>query len=75
MNAKACTIWKYAYQRIVRQLGLQASELRSDCFLDEADQAEDRINLMRVFGISDATVMKYLQAAHPHRFKQDRTQA
>ena len=66
---------QYAYQRIFRKIGLQSSKLRSDRFLDEAHETEDPIHLMRVFGISDATAMKYLRAAHPQRFKQAPTQA
>jgi len=52
---------------IFRPLGLTPSGLRQDRILDEARQTADPVHLMRVFGISDTTGMKYVYAAHPER--------
>jgi len=48
-------------------LGLTPSGLRQDRILDEARHTADPVHLMRVFGISDTTAMKYVYAAHPER--------
>lgn len=52
---------------IFRPLGLSPSRLRQDRILDEARHTADPVHLMRVFGISAATAMKYVYAAHPER--------
>jgi site-specific recombinase XerC len=52
---------------IFRPLGLAPSSLRQDRILDEARHTADPVHLMRVFGISDTTAMKYVCAAHPER--------
>ena len=41
--------------------------LRQDRILDEARHSEDPVHLMRVFGITDSTAMRYLYAADPER--------
>lgn len=43
------------------------SQLREDRILDEARLSADPVRLMRLFGISDATAMKYVFTAHPER--------
>jgi hypothetical protein len=48
-------------------LGLQASKIRQDRILDEAHYTADPVRLMRIFGISDTTALKYVHAAHPDR--------
>jgi hypothetical protein len=53
--------------RIFHAVGVQAQHLRSDRILHEAATTADPINLMRVFGISAGTAMRYLHAAHPER--------
>lgn len=53
--------------RCFRPLGMNPSQLRADRILDEARHTADPIRLMRVFGISDTTAMKYLYTAHPER--------
>jgi hypothetical protein len=35
--------------------------------LDEARHTADPVHLIRVFGISDTTALKYVHAAHPGR--------
>jgi hypothetical protein len=52
---------------IFRPLGTSPSKLRQDRILDEAKHAADPVHLMRVFGISAATAMKYVYTAHPER--------
>jgi site-specific recombinase XerC len=52
---------------IFRPLGLSPSKLRQDRILDEAKHTADPVHLIRVFGISATTAMKYVYAAHPER--------
>lgn len=52
---------------IFRPLGISPSKLRQDRILDEAKHTADPVHLMRVFGISAATAMKYVYTAHPER--------
>lgn len=47
--------------------GVTLRAVRADRILDEARDTEDPVHLIRVFGISTTTAMKYLHAAHPHR--------
>ncbi|MGH3249849.1 MAG: hypothetical protein ACRDOI_27120, partial [Trebonia sp.] len=47
--------------------GITAGQLREDRILDEARHTADPVRLMRLFGISDATAMKYVFTAHPER--------
>ncbi|WP_301177853.1 hypothetical protein [Actinomadura geliboluensis] len=48
-------------------LNVTPSKLRQDRILDEARHTADPVHLMRVFGISDTTAMKYVYTAHPER--------
>lgn len=48
-------------------LGVHPESLRQDRILDEARHTADPVHLIRVFGISDATALKYVHAAHPGR--------
>jgi hypothetical protein len=41
--------------------------LRQDRIRDEAFEADDPLHLMRLFGISSQTAMRYITAAHPER--------
>ncbi|MFF9703590.1 hypothetical protein ACF1FE_20745 [Streptomyces griseofuscus] len=50
-----------------QRLGITLNGLRTDRILDEARDTADPVHLVRVFGISIATAMKYVHAAHPHR--------
>ncbi len=52
---------------VFRPLGLSPSKLRQDRILDEARHTADPVHLIRVFGISATTAMKYVYAAHPER--------
>jgi hypothetical protein len=48
-------------------LGIHPGSLRQDRILDEARHTADPVHLIRVFGISDTTALKYVHAAHPGR--------
>ncbi|WP_461112559.1 hypothetical protein, partial [Streptomyces chlorus] len=64
-------------QNAVLKLGktTASQKLRIDRIFDEAHEIADPVHLMRVFGIAPETAMKYVKAAHPHRFIKDPTQA
>ncbi|MGW3313623.1 hypothetical protein ACWDG9_44465 [Streptomyces sp. NPDC001073] len=47
--------------------GLTLSGLRQDRILNEAAESADPLRLMRLFGITGQTVMRYVGAAHPER--------
>ncbi|MEV6512817.1 hypothetical protein AB0M61_42825 [Streptomyces sp. NPDC051642] len=49
----------------------QAGRLRADRILYEAQHTDDPLDLIRVFGLSPRTAMKYIPAAHPHRSQSD----
>jgi integrase len=48
-------------------LGVRPVRLRQDRILDEARHTADPVRLVRLFGISGATAMKYVFTAHPER--------
>ncbi|MFF7250459.1 hypothetical protein ACFZBU_42085 [Embleya sp. NPDC008237] len=50
-----------------RAVGVTAESLRQDRILDEARHTADPIGLMRVFGLSDDTALRYVAAAHPDK--------
>lgn len=54
-------------EQVFRPLGFTASKLRQDPLLDEARQTADPAGMIRVFGISAATAMRYIATAHPER--------
>ncbi|WP_426499754.1 hypothetical protein [Streptomyces sp. D54] len=56
----------YVYRRF-DPAGLTLRAVRGDRILDEARETEDPVHLVRVFGISITTAMKYIHTAHPHR--------
>ncbi|MFJ8856439.1 hypothetical protein [Streptomyces sp. NPDC102437] len=56
----------YIYKRFT-PTGVTMRAVRADRILDEARETEDPVHLVRVFGISVTTAMKYIHAAHPHR--------
>ncbi|WP_217238994.1 hypothetical protein [Streptomyces sp. AC555_RSS877] len=56
----------YVYRRF-DPAGLTLRAVRADRILDEARETEDPVHLVRVFGISITTAMKYIHTAHPHR--------
>ncbi|WP_406011903.1 hypothetical protein OG520_01720 [Streptomyces sp. NBC_00984] len=56
----------YIYKRFT-PAGVTLRAVRADRILDEARETEDPVHLVRVFGISVTTAMKYIHTAHPHR--------
>jgi hypothetical protein len=53
--------------RMVFPKGVTIDGLRQDCILDEAFDKADPLHLMRLFGITAQTAMRYIKAAHPER--------
>ncbi|WP_328380621.1 hypothetical protein OHB13_38055 (plasmid) [Streptomyces sp. NBC_00440] len=47
--------------------GVNADKLRQDRIFDEARHTADPVRLVRVFGLSNETATRYVQAAHPGR--------
>ncbi|MFF7987608.1 hypothetical protein ACFZDK_52635 [Streptomyces sp. NPDC007901] len=47
--------------------GLTLDGLRQDRILNEAFECADPLKLMRLFGITEQTAMRYVTAAHPER--------
>ncbi|WP_342791269.1 hypothetical protein [Streptomyces montanus] len=60
-----------AVHRVTMQLilpkGLTLDRLRQDRILDEAFATGDPLKLMRLFGISEGTAMRYVGTAYPER--------
>lgn len=52
---------------IFAQFGLSGQKVRIDRLFQEAQLTADPLHLMRLFGISEATAVKYVHAAHPER--------
>ncbi|MER6317062.1 tyrosine-type recombinase/integrase [Streptomyces sp. NPDC001581] len=59
------------FRTSLRGTGLQAGKLRQDRILDEAHDGADPVRVMRVFGLSAITAMKYVAAAHPASVRPD----
>jgi hypothetical protein len=59
------------FRTSLKGTGLQAGKLRQDRILDEAHDGADPVRLMRVFGLSAITAMKYVAAAHPASVRPD----
>ena len=53
--------------RIFKPLGINHTQLRRDRLLDEARSTADPVHLMRVFGITAETALKYIYTAHPDK--------
>jgi len=46
---------------------VNARRIREDRLLHEATVTADLVHLIRVFGVSASTAMRYVHAAHPER--------
>ncbi|MGV9879640.1 hypothetical protein [Streptomyces sp. NPDC003006] len=55
------------FTAIFRPTWLTMPTLRQDRIRDEAFEVDDPLHLMRLFGISSHTAMRYITAAHPQR--------
>ena len=53
--------------RLALPAGTTLQQLRQDRILDEAASTADPLHLIRLFGITEATAMRYVVAAHPER--------
>jgi site-specific recombinase XerD len=51
--------------RVLGNVGVTATQLRTDRVLDEARHTADPVHLMRLFGLSATTAMNYVATAHP----------
>jgi hypothetical protein len=60
-----------AINKPLRAHGHQTGRLRVDRILNEAQHTDDPLHLIRLFGLSPRTAMKYIHAAHPHRSQRD----
>ncbi|MCQ1579269.1 tyrosine-type recombinase/integrase [Streptomyces parvus] len=58
-----------AISKPLSRIGLQPGRLRMDRILDEATHTEDPVHLIRLFGLSPITAMRYVRAAHPDRYR------
>jgi hypothetical protein len=56
--------------RLALPRGITLRQLRQDRILDEAAITADPLRLIRLFGITEATAMRYITAAHPERTTQ-----
>lgn len=56
-----------ALHKTFKQAGVSMQTARQDRILREAFETEDPLHLIRLFGISDTTAMRYITAAHPER--------
>ena len=52
---------------LLRQLGFSARQLRVDRLPDEALHTADPLSVVRIFGVTVETAMRYVSAAHPER--------
>lgn len=67
MDTEHPTVHITMLKRTFRDLKLSMSKLRQDRILHEARVSGDPLRLMRLFGISDGTAMRYITAAHPEK--------
>lgn len=56
--------------RLALPPGITLQQLRQDRILDEAAITADPLRLIRLFGITETTAMRYIAAAHPERTTQ-----
>ncbi|GAX49313.1 hypothetical protein [Streptomyces olivochromogenes] len=63
------------FKAIRDRIGINATQLRQDRFLDEARETADPVRLMRLFGITSHTAIHYVRAAHSEYFTIDPTEA
>jgi hypothetical protein len=56
--------------RLALPRGITLRQLRQDRILDAAATTADPLRLIRLFGISEPTAMRYIVAAHPERTTQ-----
>lgn len=74
LDPSAAPLTRYTLWGTFDSLGATPTQLRTDRILDEAHVTADPVHLMRLFGIADATAVKYVRAAHPEHFSKRSTQ-
>ncbi|MFF4234021.1 hypothetical protein [Streptomyces sp. NPDC001820] len=67
MHAEHPPVTTTMFKKTFRELNASLSQLRQDRILHEARKSADPLRLMRLFGISDTTAMRYISAAHPEK--------
>jgi hypothetical protein len=67
MDANGTAVSPATIKYIFRQLGLNSRQVRIDRIFHEAQLTADPLHLIRLFGISEVTAVRYVQAAHPER--------
>ncbi|MFI5825449.1 hypothetical protein ACIA8I_41345 [Streptomyces rishiriensis] len=67
MNTDAPPISRSAIKDVFTVLGLSGQKVRIDRMLHEAQLTADPLHLIRLFGISEVTAVRYVHAAHPER--------
>lgn len=67
ISATGAPIAVSTLRRLFRLIGIRPSQLRQDRILHEAALTADPVHLIRLFGVSSATAMHYITAAHPER--------
>ncbi|WP_329138265.1 hypothetical protein OG552_30150 [Streptomyces sp. NBC_01476] len=56
-----------ALHKTFKGTGVSMQTARQDRILHEAFESKDPLHLIRLFGISDTTALRYISAAHPER--------
>ncbi|MFE3111455.1 hypothetical protein ACFXKJ_24585 [Kitasatospora indigofera] len=67
MDANGPATSRGTIKNIFSRLGLNAQQTRIDRIFHEAQLTADPIHLIRLFGISEVTAVRYVHAAHPER--------
>ncbi|MEW1725196.1 hypothetical protein [Streptomyces sp. NPDC093109] len=67
MNTDAPPISRSTIKDVFTALRLSGQRVRIDRILHEAQLTADPLHLIRLFGISEVTAVRYIHAAHPER--------
>jgi len=67
MDTEGPAVSRGTIKNIFAQLGVSAQQVRIDRVFHEAQLTADPLHLMRLFGISEGTAVRYVQTAHPER--------
>lgn len=67
LNSDAPPISRSAVKNVFTAIGLSGQKVRIDRIFHEAQLTADPLHLMRLFGISEDTAVRYVHAAHPER--------
>ncbi|RVX39116.1 hypothetical protein EDD27_1458 [Nonomuraea polychroma] len=66
-NTQGPPVSRRFLHEVFRPVGPTPSKIRQDRLLDEARHTADPVHLMRVFGVTAGTAMRYVYAAHPQK--------